>query len=190
MRRALLAASALCAALACGGREAPLETLFPVPAFALVDQDGNAFGSEQLRGRVWIASFLFTSCTTVCPTFTSQLANLSRRLAPHGDRVRLVSITVDPDVDTPARLREYAARYGADHAAWTFLTGEPQVVRETLRRSFFQPDPERTDTATGYDRLHGTGVLLVDREGTCRGIYRSDAPGLDQLAHDVERLLD
>ena len=174
-----------------GSSEAELPSLFPVPAFELTDQDGQRFGSEQLRGRVWIASFLFTSCSQACPILAAQLANLRSRLAPHGDRVHVVSVTVDPEVDTPERLREFAGRYGGT-SQWTLLTGSPADVRATTERAFFQPQAQRheIEAAPGYDLLHGTGVLLIDRDGRCRGLYPTDGEGLDRLVRDVERLLD
>lgn len=172
-------------------REEPIPSLFPVPSFELTDQDGQPYGSEQLRGRVWIASFLFTSCTQACPTLAAQLANVRGRLARHGDRAHVVSITVDPEHDTPARMREYAERFGGT-SQWTLLTGAPTDVRTTTERAFFQPTPSRTEleVAPGYDILHGTGVLLIDRDGRCRGLYPTDGPGVDRLVRDVERLLE
>lgn len=171
--------------------EPEIPSLFPVPAFELTDQDGRPFGSEQLRGRVWIASFLFTSCSQACPTLSAQLANVRTRLAGHGDRFHVVSITVDPEVDTPERLRAYAENFGGT-SQWTLLTGAPDDVRATTQRAFFQVAPTRTEieTAPGYDILHGTGVLLVDRDGRCRGLYPTDGEGIEQLVRDVERLLE
>lgn len=173
------------------GSDDAIDTLFPVPSFELTDQDGHPFGLDELRGRVWVASFLFTSCTQACPTLAAQLANLRARIAHHGDRAHVVSITVDPEVDTPERLREYAARFG-DTAQWTLLTGAPDDVRRTTERAFFQPTPLRTEleVAPGYDVLHGTGVLLVDRDGVCRGLYTLDGPGLDRLVSHIDRLLE
>lgn len=170
--------------------ERPLEALFSVPAFELTDQDGANYGTAQLQGRVWVASFLFTSCTQACPLLASQLANVRERVAQHGDNVRFVSITVDPDVDTPARLREFRDRYPGP-GNWTLLTGSPDDVRRTTERAFFQPAATRVEigAAPGYDMLHGTGVLLVDRDGRCRGRYSTDGAGLDALVHDIERLL-
>jgi cytochrome oxidase Cu insertion factor (SCO1/SenC/PrrC family) len=174
-----------------GTREEDLPSLFPVPAFELTDQDGATFRSETLRGRVWIASFLFTSCSQACPTLAAQLANVRTRLAPHGDRFHVVSVTVDPDNDTPARLREFADRFGGS-SQWTLLTGTPEDVRATTERAFFQPEARRTEieAAPGYDILHGTGVLLVDRDGRCRGLYPTDGEGIERLVRDVERLLE
>jgi protein SCO1 len=190
-RRTFLATTSLLglALLGCD-EEPPLEALFSVPAFELTDQDGANFGSEQLRGRVWVASFLFTSCTQACPLLASQLANARSRVAQHGDNVRFVSISVDPEVDTPERMRAFAERYPGP-ANWTLLTGSPDDVRRTTERAFFQPAANRVEIsgAPGYDMLHGTGVLLVDRDGRCRGRYSTDGAGLDALVHDIERLL-
>lgn len=174
-----------------GGAEQDIPSLFPVPAFELTDQEGAIFRSETLRGRVWVASFLFTSCSQACPTLAAQLANVRARLAHHGDRFHVVSVSVDPEVDTPARLREFAERFGgASH--WTLLTGAPADVRAATERAFFQPEARRTEleAAPGYDILHGTGVLLVDRDGRCRGLYPTDGEGLDRLVRDTERLLE
>ncbi len=194
LHAALLALALVCAgALVALGSRAPeerLEPLFPISSFELTDQDGRPFGTEQLRGRVWIASFFFTSCTQACPSASAQLANLRARLAHHGDRVHVVSITVDPEVDTPERLRAYAARFGGT-SRWTLLTGAPDDVHHTLERAFFQPPALRTplDVAPGYDLLHGTGVLLVDRDGVCRGLFPTDGEGLDRLVAAIDRLL-
>jgi protein SCO1/2 len=174
-----------------GDHEEDIPSLFPVPAFELTDQDGATFRSETLRGRVWIASFLFTSCSQACPTLAAQLANVRTRLSRHGDRFHVVSVTVDPDNDTPARLHEFADRFGGT-SQWTLLTGTPEDVRATTERAFFQPEARRTEIegAPGYDILHGTGVLLVDRDGRCRGLYPTDGEGLERLVRDVERLLE
>jgi cytochrome oxidase Cu insertion factor (SCO1/SenC/PrrC family) len=92
---------------------------------------------------------------------------------------------------TPARLREFAERFGGA-SRWTLLTGAPADVRAATERAFFQPEARRTEieAAPGYDILHGTGVLLVDRDGRCRGLYPTDGEGLDRLVRDTERLLE
>lgn len=177
---------------ACGEDEPALETLFTVPVFELIDQNGEPFGTAQLRDRVWIASFLFTSCGASCPTLAAQLGNLQGRLAVHGDRVRIVSLTVDPETDTPERLRAFGERFDADFSRWVFLTGDPGTVREVHEHAFLQPEATRTelDVAPGYDVFHGTAVLLFDTQLRCRGIYRMDRVGHDTLVRDVGRLLE
>lgn len=190
-RAAALVALALVALGACGASEEPLRTLFHVPSFELTADDGTTFSSSELSGHVWIASFLYTTCTTICPTLASQLANIEQRTAEHGDRVMLVSITVDPEADTPERLHTFAERFRHDPARWRFLTGHPETVRSTIQRGFLMPEPTRheIDDAPGYDVLHGSNVMLFDTGGGCRGLYRTTGDGLDDLLRDVERLL-
>jgi protein SCO1 len=172
-----------------GGAEDELPPrLMPIAAFELVDQDGRAFGSAQLAGRPWVAGLAFTSCTSVCPMLTSQMANVQRRLASEGARVRLVTLTVDPEVDTPERLREYATRYEADLSSWSFLTGEPARVRQTIEQSFRRPIGARQELPGGYDILHSGDLMLVDGQGVLRGLYRTDAEGLDALVRDAARV--
>lgn len=171
-------------------RDSGPDVLMPIAPFALVDQDGRGFASDEaLRGKVWIAGFAFTSCTSICPMLTSQMANVQRRLDPYGDRVHLVTITVDPETDTPERLREYAERYGADLERWSFLTGEPERVRETIEQGFRRPIGARTETPSGYDILHSGDLMLVDQDGVLRGLYPTDAEGLDRLVSDVAALV-
>lgn len=166
-----------------------LDVRMPIAPFELTDQDGRAFGREQLLGKVWVAGFGFTSCVSICPMLTSQMANLQRRLSVHGDRTHLVMITVDPEVDTPERLRAYAERHHADLSSWSFLTGAPDQVSATLERVFFVPVGARREVEGGYDILHTGQLMLVDRQGQMRGLYATDAEGLDQLERNVARLL-
>jgi protein SCO1/2 len=121
---------------------------------------------------------------------TAQMANLQRRLARHGERVHLVTVSVDPETDTPEQLRAYAERYHADLRHWSFLTGPPEQVRLTIRRGFMVAIGDRRAWEGGYDILHTSQLLLVDREHRLRGVYDSDAVGLDRLERDVERLLE
>lgn len=170
-------------------REPELEVLTRIPDFELTDQDGRPFGSAQLRGKVWVAGFAFTSCTSVCPMLTSQMANLERRLEHHGDEVHLVTLSVDPETDTPEVLRAFAGRHHADLAHWSFLTGSRDQVQATITRGFLVPIGERQETAEGYDILHTSQLMLIDREQRLRGLYPTDEEGLARIERDVERLL-
>lgn len=172
----------------CRGEE-PLPELMPIGEFSLTAQDGSALGSADLRGKVYVADFIFTSCPTICPVMSTQMANLHRRI-DHPD-VRFVSITVDPEHDTPEVLREYAARYRPD-PRWSFLTGDPGVVRRTIVLAFRLPVGGRQpiDDDGRYDITHGSRFVLVDRRGTLRGLYETNGEGLERLERDVGRLLE
>lgn len=172
----------------CGDHEPPLPEMVTIADFSLTDQGGEAFGTEQLRGDVWVADMIFTSCPDVCPVLSSQMANLHRHLDRPG--LRFVSISVDPRVDTPEVLRTYAARYRADTTRWSFLTGDPDLVHDVIERRFMLPveEPyERSDGARAV--LHSPRFILVDRHLKMRGLYETDREGLDRLEHDVDRLL-
>src|SRR6476646_4148322 len=105
-----------------------------VPAFSLVDQDGLKFGLEDLRGQVWVADFIFTSCASACPRLTGEMRKLQVDIMDRGDanRTRLVSISVDPERDTPKKLREYADQVGVVGRRWKFLTGPAKQIEDAV----------------------------------------------------------
>src|SRR5512143_3641495 len=130
-----LLASASADAWAHGSKEdARLPVVGPAPAFALVDQNGRQFTLADLRDKVAVITFIYATCTDTCPVLTAKMASLQRPLAADfGSRVRFVSITVDPEVNTPAVLRSYATAHGANLTGWSFLTGSPSSIDDVVR---------------------------------------------------------
>jgi len=179
MRRAATVAMLL---MTCGDEAPPV--LAEVPVFTLVDQDGEGYGAEDLRGKPWIASFIFTRCPSVCPMLTSTVRNLQGRL--EGVDIRFVSFSVDPENDTPEVLRRYADSHGADLSTWHFLTGSSEALRETIEEGLRVSMGVRE----GRDITHGTHLVLVDAEMHVRGYYRTDAAGLERLETDARLLGD
>lgn len=157
-----------------------------LPDFRLVDQDGQPFGLPDLKGRVWVANFIFTSCGEVCPRLSHRMAELQARLRNVGDAARLVSFTVDPARDTPAVLREYSLRYHARHDFWKFLTGSLTDLEQTVVDGF-KVAVERTAVGeTGFfDIVHGERFVLVDQEGRIRGYFGADDDGLQELLNQL-----
>lgn len=171
------------AAVGCGMPEG-LPVWAELPDFTLADQDAQSFGSEQLHGQVWVADFVFTRCPSRCPMLTRKMADVQRKIGERGwDDVRLVSISVDPEYDTPERLAEYADRHGADGSSWRFLTGPRAEVWQLSVDGFKLPVAETEDTGNG-PILHSNKFVLADRAGRIRGYY--DALVDDDLA----KLLD
>lgn len=170
---------------------APPAPLWTLPSFALTDQDGRPFGSEELRGRVYVASFIFTRCVSICPAVMQAMRALQERYAAAGMHgVRLLSISVDPAADTPEALREHGSRYGQDRSRWTLLTGEPEVVRRLLREGFRVPVGEREDLGGGlFDIAHSGKLALVDGLGRVRGFYDATDAGLDEIFHRTRHVL-
>jgi len=169
----------------------PPPVLRQLPQWRLVDQNGETFGSDDLAGEVYVASFLFTRCATVCPRLTASLRQLERRYREEGvEEVRLVSVTVDPEHDTPERLRDYARSRSLDLERWSLLTGAERDVRSVVVDGFALPMGERLDLAGGLvDVAHAARLALVDRDGGVRGYYGSDAVGLDEVFHRARQIL-
>jgi len=169
----------------------PPPVLRQLPEWRLVDQDGEAFGSADLAGEAYVASFVFTRCATVCPRLTSEVNRLQRRYREEGvEGVRIVSFSVDPEHDTPARLLGYAGSRGLDLERWSFVTGAEEAMRSVVLDGFALPMGERLDLAGGLvDVAHATRLVLVDRAGGIRGYYGSDAVGLDEVFHRTRQVL-
>lgn len=161
-----------------------------LPDFALTERSGASFGSAQLRGKIWIADFIFTRCAGPCPRMSAEMAGLQAALAPTPawENLRLVSFTVDPQNDTPEALRAYAAAFHADAEHWLFLTGARPAIWELAKEGFKLPVGE--DRQSGQMPIfHSTRLVLVDRLGRVRGYYEGlEADGRARLRRDVERL--
>jgi protein SCO1 len=173
---------------ACGGSP-ELPRIAQVPTFALRDQDGATIKNDTLRGQVWVANFMFTSCPDVCPILTAKMAGVRSRLV--GDRVpvRIVSFSVDPVTDTPAVLKQYAKERSADFPDWRFLTGPLDQVKRVIVEGFKQSlSPQPAQVGQPQAILHGSHFVLVDRNLYIRGYYASDEEGLLRLTRDARIL--
>jgi protein SCO1/2 len=163
-----------------------------VPAFSLTDQSGRTLTNRDLQGEPWIANFVFTRCPSVCPLLTAKFKSLQGQLADVED-VQFVSFSVDPDHDTPAVLKEYAAKYEADLTRWHFLTGPLTEIEKTVVAGFKihigDPKPHEGDPSL-VDIMHGEHFVLVDQKGTIRGYYRAEPAEMTQLADDLRALAD
>jgi cytochrome oxidase Cu insertion factor (SCO1/SenC/PrrC family) len=152
-----------------------------VPAFTLTDETGAAFTSSALEGRVWVADFFFTNCPGPCPRMSSQMHQVQKAL--EGTDARMVSMTIDPDRDTPAVLAEYARHFEAKPGVWSFLTGS----RDTL--DHLDHDVFKLGSLDG-SLEHSTRFVLVDRKAQIRGFYLTSEPeAIPTLIADARRLL-
>ena len=193
----------LVATLVVGGlvaRRSPEPPVYwAAPAFALVDHEGDSLRSGDIAGTAWIASFVFTHCTSVCPVITRTMAGLRDSLEAHqllGRRIRLLSFSLDPVRDTPEVLRKYAGEFGGSPPGeWAFLTGgQPEATLRLVSQGFHlavQPLPATpADSESGYQIMHSTRLVLVDGEGQIRGLYQANEPeAMERLATDLRRVL-
>ncbi len=160
-----------------------LAVLGELPDFRLIDQSGNSFGRANLTGKVWVADFIFTTCAGPCPIMSSQFTELQDRFS-HLPYFRLLSISVNPEYDTPQVLTEYGDRYNADHSRWSFLTGDREAIHKLAVDGFHVGSVE--DPV-----FHSTRFILVDRDGQIRGYYiSSEMDEMKKLWRDVERLAE
>ncbi len=143
---------------------------FPLGDFTLTERSGREFTAADLRGKVWIASFIFTRCSGPCPQVTAAMADWQREFAGQPD-VRLVTFTVDPEYDTPKILSQYADRFHADADRWLFLTGKESDVYQLLREGFKVGASKNADAAPGEAVSHDTHLAVVDRRGRVRGYF-------------------
>jgi protein SCO1/2 len=167
-------------------RQRAVSSYGPVPEFQLINQDGRNFGSADLRGKIWIADFVYTTCPGPCPMISSRMSELQKPL--ERTEVHLVSFTVDPAKDTPEVLRNYAERLQAKPGRWDFLTG-PQSTIYNLSRNGFKLAVSDGSDANGIP-VHSTRMILVDRHGEIRGYYdAAEADAVTKIVADTTHLL-
>ncbi|MEO6324539.1 MAG: SCO family protein [Thermoanaerobaculia bacterium] len=153
-----------------------------VPPFSLVTEHGTTLTNAALRGKIWIADFVFLRCSESCPAMTTQMKSLVERLNGRPE-IRFVSFDVDPDHDTVADLLTFSKSLGADPARWSFLHGRDRNTIRTLSREGFKLGLDGGDPDDPQPILHSSRFALVDREGMLRATYDGSDP------EDVKRLL-
>jgi len=165
----------------------PLPKIKQLPGFDLTESSGHSFSLEELKGRVWLADFIYTTCPGSCPMLSSRLSSLQGD-AFKNDAVRFVSVSVNPEHDTPEVLRQYAAKFHAQPAKWLFLTGEKSKLCNLVNRGFML---ESGDSVTvGAELVHSTKLVLVDKSGCIRAYYDGISPDEPRkILRDLSRLL-
>jgi protein SCO1 len=169
-------------------REVPPTSATPnikAPEYVLLNQEGNRFDSAKLRGKVVVLNFIFTTCTDVCPLFTANLAELQRTLKNEQSNFFLVSITTDPEVDSPKVLKSYAQRYGADFQNWAFLTGSESQLKQ-IWKGF---DVRVIKKGRGLVQ-HTSLTTVIDRQGIRRFNFFGEKWPLKDLLRDTSALLE
>ena len=178
----LIAFAAVLILCGCVARQPPMPVYGQIPSFALTDETGSPFDRKSLDGKVWVADFIFTTCTGPCPRMSTLMRQVQQAAAGIPE-LKLVSFTVDPEHDTPPALAEYAARYHAQPERWRFLTG-PRESLDSLTRDAF-----KLGNVDGQ-LIHSTRLVLLDRQSRIRGYYgTTDESPVAQLVRDIKRVL-
>jgi protein SCO1/2 len=169
---------------------APADLDYPVGAFSLTERSGRTVTDSDLRGHVWVASFIFTRCNGPCPQVTSTVARLQSELKDLPD-VRFVTFTVDPKRDDLSALRDYAANRKADPTRWLFLTGDEATIHKLMKEQFKQAIERKSgpDVKPGDEFGHSTRLILIDKKNViralCEGLPDEHSP--DQFESHVAR---
>ena len=170
----------------------PADDLGAVADFALTEQSGKTITLKDLRGKVWVASFLFTRCCTGCPRISADLLQLQKDLA-NTEGVLIVSFTVDPEHDTPSVLKAYADSLGADAKRWLFLTGKQPEIYRLIKDSFHLGVEQNQGEARkpGNEVTHSNRLIVVDRQGHIRGwdFDGTNPEDLPRLKQRIDELL-
>jgi len=169
----------------------PLPVIGRVEDFTLTNQDGKISTLADFTNHVWVADIIFTRCAGPCPRMTGQMKSLQNLLPPDSN-ARLVTLTTDPDFDTPTVLKKYAERFGADFNRWTFLTGTKKEIAalasDSLKLSAVPVKPEdRKDDADLF--IHTTIFVVVDKHAQLRGSFETGGDGVDWTNEVQPRLL-
>lgn len=158
-----------------------IPVLGEVQPFAFVNQDGASFGLEQLKGKISVVDFMFTSCHGPCPIMSDFMAHLYRAYETSAG-IQFVSISVDPEVDTIPVLKQYASEKGVNDLRWNFLRGEIDSVKSLSENSFMLA----ADDLPGY---HSIKFVLLDKDAKIRGYYNgTDALSIEHLKEDLNQL--
>lgn len=173
--------AALLLSTGCVDRASRIPRYDKVPAFQMTTADNRVFTEKDLDGKVWIVDFIYTNCPAECPRMSSRMHELEKQTEGAAD-VKLLSVSVDPDRDTPEALKAFAGHYGAPNARWNFITGTADTVHLLAFQTFHVGDV--------IGRIeHSSKFALVDKRRTVRGYYSSfNREELATMLTDIEAL--
>jgi protein SCO1/2 len=161
----------------------PLPVYGTVASFVLTNQDGQLVGLTNLEGRVWVADIIFTRCPGPCLKMTRQMRDLEASL-PSRSTATLISLTTDAEYDSPAVLKKYGQRFGADFTRWIFLTGTPKQIAnlaiDSLKLAALEKKPEDRQSPADLF-VHATIFVVVDKHARLRGIFETTGEGIDPI---------
>ena len=164
---------------------APIHT---IDSFSMVNQQGHIFNSDSLKGKIYVACFFFTSCGSICPKMMFNIKKLQDSFSLE-DKVRIVSFSVMPSVDSVGKLAAYGKNMGIDPAKWMLLTGDKARINTLGRQSFFAEKKEGLQKDAN-EFMHTETMLLIDKKARIRGVYNATEPGdIARASEDIRILL-
>jgi len=157
--------------------------------FAFTDTESKSVTKADLVGKPWIVCFVFTHCALTCPTVTKSMRELQDQLKDYD--FHLVTLTVDPERDTPDVLKGYGEQYGADFGKWFFLGGDQRDIYRLIHGSFKMPVQEIVGEKrqTGFEFIHSNNIMLVDNQGVVRGKFdATKGPDMSTLRREIQKM--
>jgi protein SCO1/2 len=154
--------------------------------FRLINQNGETVTQEDYKDKIYVADFFFTTCQTICPVMTKNMAEVQKKIMLD-DEIMLLSHTVTPEIDTVAQLKRYAIEKGVNDAKWNLVTGDKKQIYELARKSYLAV---KDDGDGGpYDMIHTENFMLIDKKRQIRGFYDGTNPEeIKRLMDDIETL--
>jgi len=154
--------------------------------FSLTNQNGKTITQDTYKDKIYVADFFFTTCQTICPIMTTNMAAIQQKIIADKD-VMLLSHTVTPDIDTVAQLKRYAVEKGVNASKWNLVTGDKKEIYELARKSYMAVK----DNGDGgpFDMIHTENFMLVDKKRQIRGFYDGTSlEEIDRLMNDIKTL--
>jgi len=166
-----------------------LPIISQVPEFEMISENGQRFGSKDLKDRVYLANFVFARCPSVCPKMLGELEVIQKRIRGTGKKVAIVTFTVDPEYDNEKVLFDLARKHHANPYTWTFLTGSDKEAMFKLYRDGFKVGVEQNPKSL-LEIAHSEKIVLVDQENRVRGFYSFETNDVNKLMIDVGLLIN
>ncbi|MEY3425120.1 MAG: hypothetical protein RL679_478 [Bacteroidota bacterium] len=165
------------------------DTVYPtIPYFYFLNDDSVLVKSTDMEGKIWVADFFFTTCPTICPTMTKNMQKLNAATKDLHDDLQFISISINPQHDTPSILKRYREHYKATASNWQFFTGKEAETHQLGIENFQIFAGRDEESEGGY--AHSGAFTLVDKEGYVRGVYLgTDEKQVIQLEKDIRKLL-
>jgi protein SCO1/2 len=160
--------------------------------FSFLNQNGKTITQNDVKGKVFVAEYFFTTCQTICPIMNVEMQRVHEAYKKN-DEVSMLSFTVNPEIDTVEQMKRYADEHNADSKQWHFLTGEKDKLYELARKSFFvlKPAESQNQGDVGSDFIHTNNFVLVDQKMRIRGYYDgTNKKEVNRLIKDIDLLLN
>ncbi|MGZ4118162.1 MAG: SCO family protein [Bacteroidia bacterium] len=162
-------------------------TYHTVKDFSFTDQDGKTITQKDFEGSVYVTDFFFTTCHSICPIMSTQMERVAEKFKGNPE-VKILSHTVDPEIDTVKQLKAYAIKHNADSKQWMFVTGDKKALYDMARTSYLL----NADEGNGGpdDFIHTQNFALIDKDKRIRGFYDgTDSTDMSKLLKDIDLLL-